>query len=242
VSTDFTEDGFLGGRLTIAQPRSGFRAGHDAVLLAAAVPASGGEHVLELGAGSGVVSLCLTARVLGIAARGIEIDPELVRLANENAARNRLADRARFVEGDAESLDPRGEFFDHVFFNPPFHPDTGQISPYSTRDRARRDQGEMVSRWTRLGLAATREGGTVTAIVRADRQQEVVDIVAGRGASILPLFPRKGEAPKRVIIRIVKGGVAPERVAAGLILHATDGKPTPEADAILRHMAPLAFA
>ena len=65
MSIDYTLDGFLGGRLTIAQPKDGFRAGHDAVLLAAAVPARTGETILELGSGSGIASLCLAARVAG---------------------------------------------------------------------------------------------------------------------------------------------------------------------------------
>jgi hypothetical protein len=80
---DFTLDRFLGGRLTITQPKKGFRAGHDTVLLAATVPAEAGSHCLELGAGTGVASLCLAARIPGVFVLGLEIDQDLVRLANE---------------------------------------------------------------------------------------------------------------------------------------------------------------
>ena len=51
---DLREDGFLGGRLRIAQPAQGYRAGADAVMLAAACPARPGQSVLELGCGAGV--------------------------------------------------------------------------------------------------------------------------------------------------------------------------------------------
>ena len=51
----------LGGRVKARQPDQGFRGGHDAVFLAAAVP-GGGASVLELGAGAGSASLCLAAR------------------------------------------------------------------------------------------------------------------------------------------------------------------------------------
>ena len=50
---DLTCDDFLGGRLSIWQPRDGYRAGVDPVLLAASVPARAGQSVLELGCGTG---------------------------------------------------------------------------------------------------------------------------------------------------------------------------------------------
>ena len=51
---DLSCDGFLGGRLKIFQPKSGYRAATDPVFLAAAVPAQAGQSVLELGCGAGV--------------------------------------------------------------------------------------------------------------------------------------------------------------------------------------------
>ena len=59
-------DGFLGGQLRLAQPKIGYRAGVDPVLLAAACPAQRGQEVLELGCGVGVASLCLGRRVPGL--------------------------------------------------------------------------------------------------------------------------------------------------------------------------------
>ena len=60
---DTTNDGFLGGQLTIRQPRNGYRAATDPVFLAASVPAQHGQSVLELGCGVGVASLCLAVAV-----------------------------------------------------------------------------------------------------------------------------------------------------------------------------------
>src|SRR6185295_236583 len=95
ADNSFTEDAILGGALTLRQPKRGHRVGHDAILLAAATDARSGEHAVELGAGVGAAGLALAQRVVGLKVTLIEIDPTLAALAEENAARNGLADRAR---------------------------------------------------------------------------------------------------------------------------------------------------
>src|SRR5499427_2919498 len=96
-----TEDGLLGGKLTLRQPLRGHRFGHDAVLLAAATPARRGEHAVELGAGVGAAGLALARRVEGLAVTLVELDPNLAALARENSARNLLSERVRAICLDA---------------------------------------------------------------------------------------------------------------------------------------------
>ena len=67
-----TEDAFLGGGLRLRQLKSGHRAGHDAMLLAAATPARG-NRVADLGAGVGAAGLAV-ARRAGIDLVLVEID------------------------------------------------------------------------------------------------------------------------------------------------------------------------
>src|SRR4029450_12297009 len=95
---DVTEDTVLGGRLRLRQPRRGHRVGHDAILLAAAVPARAGEAVIELGAGVGAAGLALVARVAGVRLTMIELVPRLAALAAENAQLNGIL--AEVVELD----------------------------------------------------------------------------------------------------------------------------------------------
>jgi ribosomal protein L11 methyltransferase len=62
-----------------------------------------GDHVIDLGSGSGI--LAIAAIKLGAArAIGIEIDPEANEVAARNAARNGVSDRVEFLEGDAATL------------------------------------------------------------------------------------------------------------------------------------------
>src|SRR5206468_3980326 len=73
VPASLTEDGFLGGRLRILQPEKGYRAGIDAVFLAATIPCAAGETVYEAGIGTGVAALCVLARNPAIHLTGIEV-------------------------------------------------------------------------------------------------------------------------------------------------------------------------
>ena len=88
---DLTCDDFLGGKLRIWQPRIGYRAGVDPVILAASVPAKPGDTILELGCGVGVASLCIAARVPDVQITGVEIQVDYAALAKRNARENKKA-------------------------------------------------------------------------------------------------------------------------------------------------------
>jgi tRNA1Val (adenine37-N6)-methyltransferase len=229
---------FLDGRVRVTQPETGFRSGLDAVMLAAAVPAKAGEQALELGAGAGTASLCLKARVPGVAVTGAEIDPGLAELANANAAANGFD--CRFVAADIFHLPPElKRDFDQVFCNPPFHGE-GETSPDAARKQALSDDGKLRD-WLKLGLQRTVSGGFFTAILRADRLAEALAALPTEGVSVLPLWPRAGDPARRVIVQVRKASRAPFALAPGLVLHREDGAFTPEAEAVLRRGAALAL-
>ena len=239
---DLTEDGFLGGRIRVRQLARGFRSGLDAVMLAAAVPAKAGDAVLELGTGAGVASLCLAARISDCTITGVEIDADLVSLANENAAANGMAPRVHFLQADVLNLpqDLRAPF-DHVMCNPPFHDESGDKSPDQSREQALRDVGDL-AHWIGVGVKRTASNGTFTIILRADRLNRALTVLPDCGVRIFPLWPKRGAAAKRVLIQFRPGSRALLQLLSGLILHEEDGRFTPEADAILRGNAALPLA
>jgi len=229
-----TDDKFLGGRVVVRQPTHGFRAGLDAVMLAAAVPAREGEAALDLGAGAGTASLCLAQRVENLTIVGLEIEPELVGIANANATANAVDARVSFFAGDV--FDPPAGLrrpFDHVFCNPPFHGEEGEISPDAPRARALQDGGRLGD-WLAAGLKRTISGGTWTTILRADRLGEALAALPPRGVTVYPLWPRAIVPAKRVIIQVRNGSRAPLVILPGLVLHDAGGRYTPEADAVLK--------
>jgi tRNA1(Val) A37 N6-methylase TrmN6 len=230
---------FLGSRVTVEQPPTGFRSGLDAVMLAAAVPARAGQTALELGAGSGTASLCLAARIPGLTVTGVEIAPGLAETANRNAVVNGMENRVRFTAADIFALPaPLKRDFDHVLANPPFH--EGQASPDAARATALADAGQLKD-WLRIGLQRTVSGGFFTLVLRADRLEEALAALPQGGVSLFPLWPRTGDMAKRIIIQVHKGSGAPIRLLPGLILHTESGAYTAQADAILRGGEALAL-
>jgi tRNA1Val (adenine37-N6)-methyltransferase len=229
---------FLNGRVIVRQPEKGFRAGLDAVMLAAAV--ADGATALELGAGAGTASLCLAARLKDIAITGLEIDPDLVRLANDNAATNGMEKNVRFAAANifALPLEFKREY-DGVFLNPPFHGD-GQAPPDPERALALMDDGTLQV-WLEAGLKRVVSGGYLTAILRADRLNEALMALPLGGISALPLWPRSGEAARRVLVQARKGSKANFRLLPGLTLHDETGAYTPDAAAILLGESALAL-
>lgn len=240
--TEDTLDKFLDGRVVARQPERGFRSGLDAVMLAAAVPARRGQRVLEMGAGAGIASLCLLARVQGCHITGIEIDPSLVALANRNADENGRATHARFVEADVCNLPQslRGGF-DHVLCNPPFYGEEGMRSPDMARARATHDAGTL-GVWIKVGMKRTAAKGTFTAILPPDRLGEALAALPSRGIKLFPLWPRAGEPAKRLIVQAVQGSRTPLALLPGLVLHRSGNRFRPEASAILRDGAALTLS
>ena len=232
MSDPFTEDKFLGGRVIVRQPVTGFRSGLDAVMLAAAVPAKSNDEVLELGSGAGAASLCLAKRTT-CSVFGLEIDPALTALADENAAENEL-NRAAFITGDIHDMPPQlRRAFDHVMCNPPFHDDEGKASPDEARALALQDRGALGD-WLKEGMRRVVSNGTFTTILRSDRIGEALVALGSYGVSIFPLWPRKNEPAKRIIVHVIKSSRTPLALLPGLVLHESDGRYTPAAHAILR--------
>ena len=118
--TDITKDLFLGGKLSLLQPKNGFRAGLDSVLLAAAVNAKSGEKVFEFGSGVGTVLFCLMSRISGLKATAIEIMTEYHSLSLINAKQNKF--KANLILGDfLKDQKLKQESFDQIFFNHHFN-------------------------------------------------------------------------------------------------------------------------
>ena len=237
-------DNFLGGKVRLAQTKDGYRAGQDAVLLAAAIPAKKGEHVLDLGAGTGVVGLCLARRCDGVTVTGVEIQEHFYRLGQKNIELNGLEGRVSLINGSINDnlVGLIGQSFDHVFANPPYLDSLGALPP------ARDDKkiayvrvDTTLADWVDTALVYAKPKGTVSFIYPADHADELIRHMYGHLGElvIFPLWPRAGVEAKRVIIQGRKGLAGGTTIAPGMCLHGTNERYSKEAEAVLREGQPI---
>jgi tRNA1(Val) A37 N6-methylase TrmN6 len=240
-SGDTTEDAFLAGRLRLRQPRSGHRAGHDAILLAAATAVRPADRVVEFGAGVGAAGLALARRVGAIDLVLIEIDERLAALAHANAATNAIPARVVTLDvtSSAEVLAAHGlspDSVDVVLMNPPFNDVLRhRASPDKSRETAHMAAPGMLDAWVHAARRILKSGGALTLIWRADGIAEVLAALA-RGFGSLEILPVHGEPARpaiRVLVRAVKGGKAPARLHPSLMLNNESGLPNKQVADIL---------
>lgn len=242
-----TSDAVLGGRVVLRQPLQGYRVAIDPILLAAACPAGSGETIVDLGCGIGTAALCVARRVAGVSCVGVDLQPELIAFARENALANGLDGRVQFMAGDI--LDPALPIYaapaDQVIVNPPYLPrGRATVSENPIKAIANVEGAADLAAWVVAAARAAKPGGRVTFIHRADRLPELLALFTQRfGAiAVLPLYPKTATAARRVIVsgRLDQGG--PASLLPGLVLHEADGDFTPAAQGILRDGAALPLA
>lgn len=247
---DLRRDAFLGGRVRLWQPRQGYRAGIDPVLLAASLSPKAGEHVLDLGCGVGAAALFLGARVPGVHCVGLERHPGYAQLAARNG--RDCGQDFSVLQGDLR--DPPAELkaqrFDYVITNPPYYDRSrGSSAPDPAREAALGEDASL-SDWVHCAAKRLKPRGYLHMIQKADRLADALTAVTPRLGSIeiQPLAPRAGRAAELVILRARNGGRAALRLHAPILLHKGSAHPgdhehyTDQISDVLRRGAQLTFS
>ena len=248
TGTGHSNNEFLGGRLTLKQPKKGYRVSSDSVFLAAAIPLKPQERILDMGVGTGGILSCLAARIGGEAdnciMHGIEIQSELVILARENASKNGFDHFTKYFEGDIfnDIHECTPNYYHHVVSNPPYY-EKGKISNSSHKSKsvAFGEELEDLKVWIERCVRMVRPKGYLTVIHRADRLDDILTALNAKTGSIIvyPFYSKVENDAKRVIIRAQKDGNGHLTLKSGLIVHKSDGKYTAAAEDILRHAKEL---
>lgn len=238
---DIIDTSLLRGQVRLLQPRVGFHAAVDTVLLAAAALPYATGRILDVGCGVGSVGLCITLKNKDIILNSIDIQSDYIELARRNAALNDVAARCTFVAGDImQDTEIPDNTFDLAVTNPPFQA-MGRhlVSPVSSKALA---NGELscdidLTKWCKYLHKKLKQGGRMVMIHRADRLDEILQALTARrwfgSLTVLPIHPRAGADAKRVIITARKERYSPLVMKPGWVMHMPDGSYTPETARVL---------
>lgn len=246
MTDDLTCDAFLGGRVRLFQPREGYRAGVDPVLLAASVPAVAGQSVLDLGCGVGAAVLCLAARVPRLALTGVEVQPDYAALARRNGG---AALEVILADVTDLPMDLRQRQFDHVITNPPYFDRAASRAAGHWGREAALGETTPLADWVKVAAKRLKPKGLCHIIHRAERLPDILKALPnGMGSiEVLPLTARAGRRAERIILRARKNGRGAFKLHAPLVLHGGSQHQSdaddylPRVKAVLRDGAALEF-
>lgn len=219
-----TVDTLFNGALTLEQPAKGYRFGSDAVMLAAHLDARIGEHVLDMGCGVGAVMLSIARRLDGVQVTGIDIQEDLIALAQKNIKRNNFDKCAMAVTGDItdKALFKKLGSFDHIVLNPPYYQTSKTQSPETKHKQlSHTDIAGAIDQWIIAANRFLKPKGTITIIYPTDQLSELLTLFQRFFGAIIvtPLWPKPSTPSNRVIIQAIKGSKAPLTLDRGILMH-----------------------
>ena len=231
-----TNDYLLNKKVRIVQSDDGYRTSSDAVLLASMMHnVKDGAKILDVGSGTGSVSLCLAYRFKKTEIVGFEIQEELVELAKKSAALNGFENLKYFCHDIKEKKAPFNFCsFDYVITNPPYFK-KGSVSPNKSKAAAHNGQDIGLDEWLRFCIKMLKPFGTLYLIDRAEALDEILSLLYKKTGNIqiLPVYSKKGQDAKRVILSAQKDSKASVQILSPLVVHDEKGH-TKAAEQILR--------
>lgn len=220
--------------LKIIQKTDGFCFGMDAVLLSGFAHVKRGEKVLDMGTGTGIIPLLLSAKTQGEHFTALEIQKEIAEMAARSVAMNHLEDKIEIVNGDIKEASRifGGASFDVVTTNPPYMNDAhGLKNPTEVKAISRHEVLCTIDDVVREGAKVLKSGGRMYMVHRPHRLIEI--ITAMKQYKLEPkrmcmVHPFKDKEANMVLIEAVKGGGSWLKMEAPIIVYKEPGVYTDE--------------
>ena len=243
IHDDETVESLFGGRLQILQKKKGYRYTIDSVLLAHFVEPKKGERILELGAGSCVISLLLAFQNPGVRVTGLELQTELADMAGRSISMNGLEGRVHILQGDvrnaAELLEARSQ--DVVVFNPPYRKmGSGKLNPGREKALARHEIAGSIADFLRAASCALETGGRVCLIYPCSRMVEAIHrmrVEKMEPKRLRMVHSRPGARGDFILVEGIKGGGEELAVLPPLFVYRRDEEYSEELEALFRNLS-----
>ena len=218
---------YVNDDIELIQNTDGLTFGTDALLLAGYI---GGKYqdAVELGGGTGIISMLLLARGKVNRINCIEIQEEFAELINRNAVHNSFVERLKAVCSDVREYRPEKEC-ELVFTNPPYMKTTsGKSNLDDKKNIARHEVAGSIYDFCSSGAKMLKFGGTFAAVYRPDRLIDLID--AMRKSTLEPkritfVHANERSEPSMVLVESKKGGKCGLKLTRPLIIYKnTDNK------------------
>ena len=237
---EYTNDYLLNLRVKIFQPINGYRASTDAVILSA-LPEKikPRDRILDVGSGTGAISLCLAHRLQNqnIQIHGFELQSDLAELSNLSAKANGFSEFLHYhnVNITNTSLPEKPNTFQHVISNPPYS-ETDMKSPNPSKSLAHNFEDFNINNWIQFCLKMLAPFGWFYMINRAEALPQILYSLHEKAGdiTIIPLHSKNTQNAKRVLVSARKNSKTPAIIKPAFIIHQKDGSYTPQAEQILR--------
>lgn len=179
----------------------------DGVLLGAWAPLTQTKNILDIGAGSGLLSL-MAAQRSQAHIQAVEIDPSAAKACKRNFGASSWDNRLKLYQGDIKRFCLQCQTavpaiqFDHIICNPPYF-DNGPISDTSVRAMARHTHGLNFDELTACIKALLTNDGQVSLILPIDAMDSFSDSLQQQRLKVtqrvdVSTVPNK--APSRVLL------------------------------------------
>ncbi len=212
---------YVNDRLSLIQKEGGLTFGTDALLLAGYADGKY-KSGLELGAGSGIISMLLLTRDKLLKATLVEVQKEYAELSARNAELNKLNDRITVYSTDLREFAGSGEY-DLIYTNPPYMTTkSGKLNESAKKNIARHEVFGDIYDFCSSGARLLRYGGTFLAVYRTDRLVDLLD--AMRKSAIEPkrltfVHANQESVPSMVLVEGKRGGKSGLRVTKPLFIY-----------------------
>jgi tRNA1Val (adenine37-N6)-methyltransferase len=231
-----TTDTFFNGKITVRQPRKGYRYSIDAIILACQVRPEPQERIVDLGTGCGIIPLIIARRYPEVRLVGVELQKDLAGLAEQNVTDNGFEGCIRILTTDLKTLDLAAlpGPADMVVSNPPYYRvSSGRINPDRQRAIARHELRASLTDVLVTANRLLRTYGKFMCIYGAGR---LVDLFCGmRSCGIEPksartIHAKSGEPARMALVEGVKQGNPELTVGPPLVIYENDGTYTFEVE------------
>ena len=220
--------------LKIIQDTKRFCFGMDAVLLSGFVRLKASDRVLDMGTGTGIIPILLTAKTKAADFTALEIQPDSADMAERSVKLNGLEGKIKVVTGDIKDSAQlfKKASFDAITCNPPYMIDSHGIkNPDDALSIARHEVKISFDEIASNAAMLLKTGGKFFLVHRPFRLAEIIVTLSKYGLEpkrMKLVYPYVDSEPNMVLIEAVRGGKSRITVEKPLIVFKEPGKYTDE--------------